>query len=81
MELLKLGLSASSHETLFAFHGIILAVRMTGGYRRSGKTPLTRSTIGGGGWGCNNFVTVLGGNDTKIAPTGDIFDQPLGQMR
>ena len=34
-----------------------------------------------GGWGCNNSVPVLGGNGTKIAPTGDIFDQPLGQMR
>ena len=34
-----------------------------------------------GGRGCNKFVTVLGGNDTKIAPTVDIFDQPPGQMR
>ena len=29
-KLLKLGLSDSSHETLLAFHGIILAVLMTG---------------------------------------------------
>ena len=36
---------------------------------------------GGGGGGCNNFVSVLGGNGTKIVPTGDIFDQPPGQMR
>ena len=42
---------------------------------------LTRSTIGGGGRGCNKFVPVLGGNGTKIAPTGDIFDQPPGEMR
>ena len=35
----------------------------------------------GGGRGCNLFVPVLGGNGTKIAPTGDIFDQPPGQMR
>ena len=34
-----------------------------------------------GGWGCNIFVPVLGGNGTKIAPTRDIFDQPPGQMR
>ena len=34
-----------------------------------------------GGRGCNIFVPVLGGNGTKIAPTGDIFDQPPGQMR
>ena len=40
----------------------------------------TRSTIGG--WRrCNNFVPVLGGDSTKIAPTGDIFGQPPGQMR
>ena len=39
------------------------------------------STIGGGGGGCNKFVPVLGGNGTKIAPTGDIFDEPPGQMR
>ena len=41
----------------------------------------TRSTIGGGGGGCNTFVPVLEGNGTKIAPTRDIFDQPAGQMR
>ena len=41
---------------------------------------VTRSTIGAGR-GCNKFVPVLGGNGTKIAPTGDIFDQPPGQMR
>ena len=35
----------------------------------------------GGGRGCNIFVPVLGGNSTKIAPTGDIFDQPPGQMQ
>ena len=35
----------------------------------------------GGGRGCNIFVPVLGGNGTKIAPTGDIFDQLHGQMR
>ena len=41
-----------------------------------------RSTVGAGrGRGCNTFVPVLGGNGTKIAPTGDIFDQPPGQMR
>ena len=42
---------------------------------------MTRSTIGGGGRGCNKFIPVLGGNGTKIAPTGDIFDQPPDQMR
>ena len=33
-----------------------------------------------GGRGCNIFVPVMGGNGTKIAPTGDRFDQPPGQM-
>ena len=42
---------------------------------------LTRSTIAGGGRGCNKFVPVLGGNGTKIATTGDIFDQLPDQMR
>ena len=44
------------------------------------KSVMTRSTIGGG-QGCNKFVPVFGGNGTKIAPTGDIFDQPPGRMR
>ena len=34
-----------------------------------------------GGLGCSIFVPVLGGNGTKIAPIGDIFDQSPGQMR
>ena len=37
----------------------------------------TRSTIEGGR-GCNNFVPVLREDGTKIAPTGDIFDQAPG---
>ena len=32
-----------------------------------------------GGGGDVTFFPVLGGNGTKIAPTGDIFDQPAGQ--
>ena len=27
---------------------------------------------------CNKFVPILGEDGTKIAPTGDIFDQPSG---
>ena len=34
-----------------------------------------------GGRGCNVFVPILRGNGTKIAPTGERFDQPPGQMR
>ena len=41
---------------------------------------MTSSTIGEGR-GCNIFVPVLRGNGAKIAPTGDIVDQPPGQMR
>ena len=39
----------------------------------------TRSTIERGR-GCNKFVSVLRGNGTKIAPTGDICVQPPGEM-
>ena len=39
-ELLKLGLSDSSHEILLAFHDIIVALWTTGEVpRKSGKTP------------------------------------------
>ena len=34
----------------------------------------------GGGWGRHKFVPVLGGDDTKVAPPGDLFDQPPGEM-
>ena len=34
-----------------------------------------------GGRGCRKFVPVLGRDGTKIAPPGDIFDQPPGEMR
>ena len=43
-------------------------------------TPVTHSTIGGGGRGCNKFVPVLGEGGTKIAPARDIFDQPPDGM-
>ena len=32
------------------------------------------------GGGCNKFVPDLRGNGTKIVPTGDMFDQPPGEM-
>ena len=32
------------------------------------------------GRGCSKFVSVLGGDGTKIAPLGDLFDQPSGEM-
>ena len=32
----------------------------------------------GGGRGCNKFVSFGGGDGTKVAPTGDISDQPPG---
>ena len=47
--------------------------------QRLGVWEETRSAVEGGR-GCNNFVYVLRGNGTKIAPTGDIFDQPPGGM-
>ena len=51
---------------------------MSGFWDHTAET-LTRSTIEVGG-GCNNFVPVLRGNGTKIASTGDIFDQSPGGM-
>ena len=36
-------------------------------------TGKTRSMIGGGR-GCDQFAPVLGGNGTKIAPTGDLIN-------
>ena len=41
---------------------------------------MSRSTIGGGGRGCNKFVPVLGRNGTIIAPLGDLLGQPPGEM-
>ena len=40
---------------------------------------VSRSTIGGGR-GCNKFVPVFGGDGTRIAPSGDLFDQPPREM-
>ena len=34
----------------------------------------------GGGRGCHKFVPVLGGDVTRIAPPGDLLDQPPGEM-
>ena len=36
--------------------------------------------LGGGGRGYHKFVPVLGGDDTKIAPFEDLFDEPPGEM-
>ena len=33
-----------------------------------------------GGRGCRKFVPVLKGDCTKIAPPGDVFDQPRGEL-
>ena len=42
-------------------------------------TSVSRSTIGRG-QRCHNFVPVLGGDGTKIAPPEDIFDQPPDEI-
>ena len=36
--------------------------------------------LGGGGRGCHKFIPVLGGDGMKLAPPGDLFDQPPGEM-
>ena len=43
-------------------------------------TLLSRSTIRGRGRGCNKCVPVLGGDGTKIARPGGLFDQSPGEM-
>ena len=48
------------------------------GSEQVGLCVLPVQRLGGGGRGCNKFVPVLGGDGTKIAPTGEIFDQPSG---
>ena len=40
---------------------------------------MSRPTIGEGR-GCHKIVPVLGGDGTKIVPSGDLFDQPPGNM-
>ena len=52
-----------------------------GGAKKPKKPHNKTSSMIAGGRGCNIFVPVLGGNGMKITPTGDIFDQPPGQMR
>ena len=58
------------------FRGLSRAVRTH--HHHIPSWPVQR--LGGGG-GCNKYVPLLGGNGTKIVPSGDIFDQPPGQMR
>ena len=44
-------------------------------------SPESFNDWGVGGGGCRKVVSVLGGDGTKtIAPPGDIFDQPPGEM-
>ena len=41
---------------------------------------MSRSTIGRGGRGCKKLVPVLRGDGTKIASSGDLFDQLPSEM-
>ena len=41
---------------------------------------MSRLTIRGGGRGCHKFVRIWRGDDLKIAPSGDLFDQPPGEI-
>ena len=34
----------------------------------------------GGGGGCHKNIPVFGGDGMKIAPPGDLYDQPPGEM-
>ena len=45
------------------------------------KKPNPAAGLNDSDWrGCRKFVPVLGRDGTKMAPSGDIFDQPLGEM-
>ena len=44
------------------------------------NASLSRSTIGGAGAGMSQLYPVLGGDGTKIAPSGDLFDATPGEM-
>ena len=44
------------------------------------RSRLSNESFNEGGGGCHIFFPVLGGDDTKIAPPGDMFDQPSGKM-
>ena len=55
-------------------------------YRKQQEIPVENvtsdyscSTIARGR-GCNKFVPVLGEDGTRIAPSGDLFDQPPREM-
>ena len=52
----------------------------TAGCRLARRPHQNRSTIGGGGRGCHKFVPVLERDGTKIAPSGDLFDHPPGEI-
>ena len=43
------------------------------------EVRLSRSTIGGGRR-CNKFVPVLGGDGTRMAPLGDLYNQSYREM-
>ena len=47
--------------------------------RRRRDSLKSRSTIGGGRE-CNKFVPVLGGDGTRMPPSGDLFDQSPREM-
>ena len=64
--------------TVFGMDNLNGASSVRGYLLHSGRV-LTRSTIEGGR-GCNKFVPALGGDGTKRSSTGDIFDQPPGEM-
>ena len=64
------------------YHALCRQSRILHARHKSRKQdpPPDKFNDGGGGRGYNIFVSVLRGNGTKIAPTGDRFDLPPGEL-
>ena len=68
-------------DTIVRGHPMGLLLRYAPMMRSKTRRCTVRSLDQFNDWrGCNKCVPFLVGNSTKIAPTGDIFDQPPGQM-
>ena len=68
---------SADHEQVGHLTRLIITLTQCDDHIHTYSRPVQRLR---GGRGCNNFVPVLRGNGTKIAPNGDIFDQSPGGM-
>ena len=61
-------------------HGVVKGDKYVDCDESSESTAFASFNDWGGGQGCHRFVPVLGVDGTKIAPPGDLFDQPPVEM-